>query len=144
MLKVLSKDHAGQFHSDTDIKYLLTAKQNFMSGAEALCMLSEESSTISYALFPLFRFMTYLPEGELPIILTLHIGIENSISDCTERNDLCRRYLLQDGFLPLEESSSCLIAIRLNNYSPLRLRLDFYGDRCRFESAFEKIREPEG
>ncbi|MCK4795178.1 MAG: hypothetical protein KAV87_66220 [Desulfobacteraceae bacterium] len=85
MLRVLSKDHAGQFHSDTDIKYLLTVKQNFMSGAEALCMLSEESSAISYALFPLFRFMIYLPERELSIILRLHMVVERSISDCTER-----------------------------------------------------------
>jgi hypothetical protein len=33
---------------------------------------------------------------------------------------------MQDAFLPLKESKSCLIAMELNNYFPLRLWLDFW------------------
>jgi hypothetical protein len=55
-----------------------------------------------------------------------------------------REHIFQDESLPLEEMKSCLIVIELNSYFRLRLRLDFLGSRCRFQTEFDKINEVEG
>ena len=55
----------------------------------------------------------YLPEGELPVVLRLHIVVESSVSNRTERKNLCGKYLIKSGFWYKKKHSKPLFAVEL-------------------------------
>jgi len=57
------------------------------------------------------------------------------------KHQKCR---LQGDIAQRKNSKSCLFAIQLNNYFPLRQRWALLSDHCRLESQFDKIRKGEG